>query len=87
MSDVGISKNGHSSPTVVASEAAVSSPTNSPNSEVAKNSSSTTTTPNNATENNRSAEYYKLIDYGLHEKVAARLEEIYKTGKVFCLLN
>ena len=80
MSDVGISKNGHSSP--VASEATTSSPTNSsnsPNSEVAKNSSSNSTLPNNA--ENRSAEYHKLIEYGLHEKVAARLEEIYKTGK------
>jgi len=81
MSDVGISKNGHSSP--VASEATTSSPTNSsnsPNSEVAKNSSSNSTLPNNA--ENRSAEYHKLIEYGLHEKVAARLEEIYKTEKL-----
>lgn len=85
MSDVGISKNGHSSP--VASEATTSSTTNSsnsPNSEVAKNSSSNSTLPNNAAVNvevNRSAEYHKLIEYGLNEKVAARLEEIYKTGK------
>ena len=84
MSDVGISKNGHSSP--VASEATTSSTTNSsnsPNSEVAKNSSSNSTLPNNA--ENRSAEYHKLIEYGLHEKVAARLEEIYKTGKLMNL--
>ena len=29
----------------------------------------------------RSADYHKLIEYGLDEKVAIRLEEIYKTGK------
>ena len=61
-----ISKNGHSSPT--ASNEASETPTSSPISEVAKNAE------------NRSPEYHKLIDYGLHEKVALRLEEIYKTG-------
>jgi len=30
----------------------------------------------------RSADYHKLIEYGLDEKVAIRLEEIYKTGKL-----
>jgi len=30
----------------------------------------------------RSADYHKLIEYGLDEKVALRLEEIYKTGKL-----
>lgn len=64
-----ITKNGHSSP-VASNEASVTPTPNSPNSEVAKNCE------------NRSPEYHKLIDYGLHEKVAARLEEIYKTGKL-----
>ena len=65
-----ISKNGHSSP-VASNEASNSeTPTSSPNSEVAKNNAE-----------NRSPEYHKLIDYGLHEKVALRLEEIYKTGE------
>ena len=41
-------------------------------------SSNNSTLPNNA--ENRSAEYHKLIENGLHEKVASRLEEIYKTG-------
>ena len=58
---------------------------NSPNSEVAKNSSSNSTLPNNAEK--RSAEYHKLIGYGLHETVAARLEEIYKTGKLMNLVS
>ncbi|KAF4525767.1 hypothetical protein B566_EDAN002029 [Ephemera danica] len=30
----------------------------------------------------RSADYGKLIDYGLDEKVASKLDEIYKTGKL-----
>lgn len=30
----------------------------------------------------RTEDYQKLIDYGLDEKVAAKLDEIYKTGKL-----
>ena len=32
---------------------------------------------------NHSPEYQKLIEYGLDDKVATRLEEIYKTGSMF----
>ena len=32
---------------------------------------------------NHSPEYQKLIEYGLDDKVANRLEEIYKTGLLF----
>ena len=73
------SRNGHNLPVALGA----TNSSNSPNSEVAKNSSSNSTLPNNA--ENRSAEYHKLIEYGLHETVAARLEEIYKTGKLMNL--
>ena len=31
----------------------------------------------------RTPDYQKLIDHGLNEKVAAKLDEIYKTGELF----
>ena len=33
----------------------------------------------------RSPDFQKLIDLGLNEKVAVKLDEIYKTGEVKCL--
>ena len=50
-------------------------------------SSSLTTSPKDAkvgdTILNHTPEYQKLIEYGLDDKVATRLEEIYKTGMKF----
>ena len=47
-------------------------------------SSSLTTSPkdakNGADITNHTPEYQKLIEYGLDDKVATRLEEIYQTG-------
>lgn len=34
------------------------------------------------THSDKSPEFQKLIEYGLDEKVASRLEEIYETGKL-----
>jgi hypothetical protein len=32
----------------------------------------------------RTEDYAKLLEYGLDEKVAGKLDEIYKTGTFFC---
>ena len=61
----------------------------SPSKSEATNSSmsSLTTSPKDAkvgdTNLNHTPEYQKLIEYGLDDKVATRLEEIYKTGMKF----
>jgi hypothetical protein len=34
----------------------------------------------------RTEDYAKLVEYGLDEKVAGKLDEIYKTG-IFCVLS
>lgn len=38
--------------------------------------------PGSQVDGERTEDYQKLINYGLNEKVAAKLDEIYKQGKL-----
>ena len=59
-----------------------SSPSKSGSGSPKSNASSSEPAANNSKSiaGERSPEYHKLIEYGLDDKVAIRLEEIYKTG-------